>query len=72
MTGRFLLRRLALAVAVLLTVSMISFGLLLLSGAWPRRWPATRRVRSMSSSCATNTALDRPLPVHTPPGSAAC
>jgi peptide/nickel transport system permease protein len=64
MTGRFLLRRLVLAVAVLLTVSMISFGLLHLSGDLASALAGDQASSQYVEFLRHEYGLDRPLPVQ--------
>ncbi len=64
MTGSFLLRRLALAVAVLLTVSMISFGLLHLSGDLASALAGDQASSQYVEFLRHEYGLDRPLPVQ--------
>jgi len=64
MTGTFVLRRLALAVAVLLTVSMISFGLLHLSGDLASALAGDQASSQYVEFLRHEYGLDRPLPVQ--------
>ena len=73
MSLRYLLRRLLLAAAVLLTVSMISFGLLHLSGDLASALAGDQASSQYVAFLRHEYGLDRPVPVqYARPGSAAC
>jgi peptide/nickel transport system permease protein len=64
MTAPFLLRRLVLTVAVLLTVSMISFGLLHLSGDLASALAGDQASSQYVTFLRHEYGLDRPLPIQ--------
>ncbi len=64
MTVRYLLRRLLLAAAVLLTVSMISFGLLHLSGDLASALAGDQANSQYVEFLRHEYGLDRPLPIQ--------
>jgi peptide/nickel transport system permease protein len=64
MTVRYLLRRLLLAAAVLLTVSMISFGLLHLSGDLASALAGDQASSQYVEFLRHEYGLDRPLPIQ--------
>lgn len=64
MTARFLFRRLVLTVAVLLTVSMISFGLLHLSGDLASALAGDQASSQYVTFLRHEYGLDRPLPIQ--------